>query len=225
MASFEEKHTLATRYAAWVMRNRMLVILVVLISTVLAALQIKNLDIRNEGMRIGGEVVYTDATVPVKYPYTVEIVGYVPAGDASHARRAFEFLHPLLRMRETDRAGDVVVHRIVDRGAEAPVQLGRIALHVHDRPGGREGRHVAGGVPGGPGGQLVLLQQHAIGPARLGEVIERRGAHGAAEGLGDLESEARLARCRRTDDHEQRRPFVWAHGCEGSVADRVSARK
>ena len=48
MASFEEKHTLATRYAAWVMRNRMLVILVVLISTVLAALQIKNLDIRND---------------------------------------------------------------------------------------------------------------------------------------------------------------------------------
>ena len=48
MSSFNEEHKLATRYAAWVMRNRMLVILVVLITTVLAALQIKNLDIRND---------------------------------------------------------------------------------------------------------------------------------------------------------------------------------
>ena len=48
MASFDEKHRWAAAYAAWVMRNRMLVILVVLISTILAALQIKNLDIRND---------------------------------------------------------------------------------------------------------------------------------------------------------------------------------
>ena len=48
MASFDEKHRWAAAYAAWVMRNRMLVILVVLISTILAALQIKNLDIRTD---------------------------------------------------------------------------------------------------------------------------------------------------------------------------------
>jgi acyl-CoA reductase-like NAD-dependent aldehyde dehydrogenase len=47
-------------------------------------------DIRNEGMRIGGEVVFTDETVPVHYPYTDEVVGYVPAGNAEHAARAFE---------------------------------------------------------------------------------------------------------------------------------------
>ena len=47
-------------------------------------------EIRNEGMRIGGEVVFTDATVPVHYPYTDEVVGHVPAGTAEHARRAFE---------------------------------------------------------------------------------------------------------------------------------------
>ena len=47
-------------------------------------------DIRNEGMRIGGEVVFTDETVPVHYPYTDEVVGYVPAGNAEHARKAFE---------------------------------------------------------------------------------------------------------------------------------------
>ncbi|WP_170433263.1 phosphonoacetaldehyde dehydrogenase [Ruegeria arenilitoris] len=47
-------------------------------------------DIRNEGMRIGGEVVFTEATVPVRYPYTNEVVGHVPAGTAEHARKAFE---------------------------------------------------------------------------------------------------------------------------------------
>ncbi len=47
-------------------------------------------EIRNEGMRIGGEIVFTDDTVPVHYPYTNEVVGHVPAGKAEHARRAFE---------------------------------------------------------------------------------------------------------------------------------------
>lgn len=48
MSSHSEQNKWAVRYAAWVMRNRMLVILVVLITTILAALQIKNLDIRND---------------------------------------------------------------------------------------------------------------------------------------------------------------------------------
>ncbi|NOE19690.1 phosphonoacetaldehyde dehydrogenase [Ruegeria atlantica] len=48
------------------------------------------IDVRNEGMRIGGEIVFTDDTVPVLYPYTNEVVGHVPAGTAEHARRAFE---------------------------------------------------------------------------------------------------------------------------------------
>ncbi|WP_428671417.1 phosphonoacetaldehyde dehydrogenase [Roseibium sp.] len=48
------------------------------------------IEIRNEGMRIGGEVVFTDDTVPVHYPYTNEVVGTVPAGKAEHAAKAFE---------------------------------------------------------------------------------------------------------------------------------------
>ncbi len=47
-------------------------------------------EIRNEGMRIGGEVVFCDDVVPVHYPYTGEVVGTVPAGKAEHARKAFE---------------------------------------------------------------------------------------------------------------------------------------
>lgn len=49
-----------------------------------------NVDLRNEGMRIGGEKVFTDDIVPVHYPYTDEIIGTVPAGRAEHAARAFE---------------------------------------------------------------------------------------------------------------------------------------
>ncbi|WP_253283277.1 phosphonoacetaldehyde dehydrogenase [Ruegeria sp. HKCCD7559] len=53
-------------------------------------LTMSKIEVRNEGMRIGGEIVFTDDTVPVLYPYTNEVVGHVPAGTAEHARRAFE---------------------------------------------------------------------------------------------------------------------------------------
>ncbi|MDF1669499.1 MAG: phosphonoacetaldehyde dehydrogenase [Roseovarius sp.] len=47
-------------------------------------------DIRHEGMRISGEVVFTDDVIEVTYPYTEDVVGTVPAGTAEHAKRAFE---------------------------------------------------------------------------------------------------------------------------------------
>ena len=72
-------------------------------------------EIRNEGMRIGGEVVFTDATVPVHYPYTGEVVGHVPAGDAGHARRAFgiaaQYRPRLTRYERSEilrRAGELI---------------------------------------------------------------------------------------------------------------------
>ncbi len=49
-----------------------------------------NIEIRHEGMRIGGETVFTDKVIEVRYPYTDEVVGTVPAGTAEHARRAFK---------------------------------------------------------------------------------------------------------------------------------------
>jgi putative phosphonoacetaldehyde dehydrogenase len=45
--------------------------------------------IRREGMRIGGETIHTDKVVEVRYPYTDEVIGTVPAGTAEHARKAF----------------------------------------------------------------------------------------------------------------------------------------
>lgn len=80
--------------------------------------EMTDLDIRNEGMRIGGEAVFTDGTVPIKYPYTDEVVGYVPAGDASHAARAFEiaanYQSKLTRYERSEilkRAGEIIGER------------------------------------------------------------------------------------------------------------------
>lgn len=45
--------------------------------------------IHHETMRIAGEKVDTDAALDVYNPYTNEVVGTVPKGNAEHARRAF----------------------------------------------------------------------------------------------------------------------------------------
>ncbi len=43
-----------------------------------------------EAMRIGGKKVFADKVIEVRYPYTGEVIGTVPAGRAEHAARAFE---------------------------------------------------------------------------------------------------------------------------------------
>tara|TARA_B110000037_G_C17070464_1_gene485639 strand:+ start:24 stop:1484 length:1461 start_codon:yes stop_codon:yes gene_type:complete len=43
-----------------------------------------------EAMRIGGRKVEADDVIEVRYPYTNEVIGTVPAGTAEHAREAFE---------------------------------------------------------------------------------------------------------------------------------------
>ena len=72
-------------------------------------------DIRHEGMRIGGEVVFTDDVIEVKYPYTEDVVGTVPAGTAEHAKRAFEIaanytptLSRYERSQILQRAGELI---------------------------------------------------------------------------------------------------------------------
>ncbi len=77
-----------------------------------------DIEVRNEGMRIGGEIVFTDDVVPVLYPYTNEVVGTVPAGKAEHARRAFEIaanykpkLSRYERSQILQRAGELIGER------------------------------------------------------------------------------------------------------------------
>lgn len=45
--------------------------------------------ITHETMRIGGKKIDTDARIEVRYPYTNEVIGTVPAGRAEHAAQAF----------------------------------------------------------------------------------------------------------------------------------------
>ncbi|WP_264214120.1 phosphonoacetaldehyde dehydrogenase [Leisingera thetidis] len=76
------------------------------------------IEIREEGMRIGGKVVFTEEVIEVKYPYTDEVVGTVPAGTAQHARQAFEIaanykpgLTRYERSRILQRAGELIGER------------------------------------------------------------------------------------------------------------------
>ncbi len=49
-----------------------------------------SIKVRHEPMRIAGRKVDADAVLNVHYPYTDTVIGTVPAGNAEHARKAFE---------------------------------------------------------------------------------------------------------------------------------------
>ncbi|MGR3312803.1 phosphonoacetaldehyde dehydrogenase [Roseovarius indicus] len=94
-------------------------------------------DIRRDGMRIGGETVYTDAVVEVRYPYTDEVIGTVPAGTAGHARRAFEIAAgytPKLtrydRSQILQKAGALIGERREDLARWLVLELGICHQHA-----------------------------------------------------------------------------------------------
>ncbi|MDH3580990.1 MAG: phosphonoacetaldehyde dehydrogenase [Hyphomicrobiales bacterium] len=71
-----------------------------------------------ESMRIGGRKVATQDVVEVRYPYTNDVIGTVPAGTAEHAREAFEIAAnytPTLTRYERQqilfRAGELIRER------------------------------------------------------------------------------------------------------------------
>ncbi|QYX58519.1 phosphonoacetaldehyde dehydrogenase [Roseovarius sp. SCSIO 43702] len=94
-------------------------------------------EIRREGMRIGGEVVHTEAVIEVRYPYTDEVVGTVPAGDASHARKAFEiaagYTPKLTRYERATilrRAGELIGERRDELAKWLTLELGICHQHA-----------------------------------------------------------------------------------------------
>ena len=94
-------------------------------------------DIRRDGMRIGGETVYTDAVVEVRYPYSDEVIGTVPAGTADHARRAFEIAAgytPKLtrydRSQILQKAGALIGERREDLARWLVLELGICHQHA-----------------------------------------------------------------------------------------------
>ena len=92
---------------------------------------------RHEGMRIGGEIVLTDDVIEVKYPYTDAVVGTVPAGQAEHARRAFEIAanyKPKLsrydRSQILQRAGALIGEKRDDLAKWLTLELGICHQHA-----------------------------------------------------------------------------------------------
>ena len=75
-------------------------------------------QLRHEPMRIAGRKVDADGVIEVRYPYTGEVVGTVPAGRREHARQAFEaaagYRSKLTRYERQQilfRAADAIVAR------------------------------------------------------------------------------------------------------------------
>ncbi len=94
-------------------------------------------DIRHEGMRIGGEVVFTDATILVHYPYTNEVIGTVPAGAAEHARKAFNIaanytpkLTRYERSQILQRAGELIGEKRAHLAKWLTLELGICHQHA-----------------------------------------------------------------------------------------------
>jgi len=97
----------------------------------------------SEAMRIGGKRVDADGVVEVRYPYTDEVIGTVPAGGAEHAARAFEIaanFRPKLtryeRQRILFRAAELIRERRKDLGRVITLELG-ISLKDSDYECGR----------------------------------------------------------------------------------------
>jgi len=94
-------------------------------------------EIRHETMRIGGEKVDTEARIEVRYPYTDEVVGTVPACDASHVRRAFEiagnYNAKLTRYERSEilkRAGELIGERRAYLAKWLTLELGICHQHA-----------------------------------------------------------------------------------------------
>ncbi|MEO1919854.1 MAG: phosphonoacetaldehyde dehydrogenase [Paracoccaceae bacterium] len=94
------------------------------------------IEIRHESMRIAGRKVDTEARIEVRYPYTNEVIGTVPAGTAEHAREAFEIAAdytPTLTRYERQKILLNVADIINDRkGKLAPIITAELGISISD---------------------------------------------------------------------------------------------
>ena len=94
------------------------------------------IEMRHESMRIAGRKVDTEARIEVRYPYTGEVIGSVPAGTAEHAREAFEIganYKPTLTRYERQRILLNVAQIIDERKEElAPIITAELGISISD---------------------------------------------------------------------------------------------
>jgi len=91
---------------------------------------------RHEQMRIAGRKVDTKDRVPVEYPYTGQVIGSVPAGQAEHVREAFEIAAnytPTLTRYERQKILLNTAKIIDSRKAElAPIITAELGISISD---------------------------------------------------------------------------------------------
>ncbi|MEE9314858.1 MAG: phosphonoacetaldehyde dehydrogenase [Rhizobiaceae bacterium] len=94
-------------------------------------------EIRHEAMRIGGEKITTKNVVEVRYPYTDEVIGTVPAGTSEHAAKAFaiaaEYKPKLTRYERQKillRTGELIIERREEIAHWLTLELGICKQHA-----------------------------------------------------------------------------------------------
>ena len=106
----------------------------------------------------------------------VHVHAEVAAAGLCHAQP----VESLWRVGQHQSARQVDAALLAGFGLDLPVEVDRVLLQAGDVGVAVEGVHPAGGVPRGAGGQLLALQQHDVGPTRLGEVVQHARADDAA---------------------------------------------
>ena len=101
-----------------------------------------------------------------------EEVDFHPDG-AGDAGVIAVLVHPVLRPGEADVAHIAEADVQLRLGLEGRIEAHRVLVHLADGIAEIEQGQEPRRMPGGAGGQLLALQQHAVAPAHAGQVIER----------------------------------------------------
>ena len=80
-------------------------------------------------------------------------------------------------VRQPQAAAGVPADVLSGQGFQARVQLIAVGMNFREVVAARDAGALAGGVPGGPRGELVLLDQNRVRAALEGEVVEQACAH------------------------------------------------
>ena len=82
--------------------------------------------IRNESMRIAGKKIDTEKVIEVIYPFTGNVIGTVPAGNADHAKEALDIaanFTPKLTRYERQKILQNTAEELVKRKMRFQIQL------------------------------------------------------------------------------------------------------
>jgi len=123
----------------------------------------------------------------------VQLLGFLHGDDLHvHAQVATSRLghaqpvEPLRRIRQLQPTGQVDAAVLAALGLDLLVQVHGVLLQASDVGVAVERVHATRRVPRAAGGELLALEQHHVGPAGLGEVVEHAGADDAATDHDDL---------------------------------------